>query len=85
MDLNALASMVAGKTPDVGTRAPSLRLGVSAGPNGADRAGTTRVTLDGVTVPGVASLVGPVTAGVPVWLLETGGMLLVLGVDGGMP
>jgi hypothetical protein len=83
MDLNALAGLVAGKSPDVGTRSPNLRLGVSAGVNGADRAGTIRVVLDGVTVPGVATLGGEFPVGTPVWLLETGGMLLALGASGG--
>lgn len=79
MDLNPLAARVAGKTPDKGTRTPRLRQAVSAGPHPADRAGTIRVTIDGTTVPGVSTLAGPIPAGHPVWLLETGGMLLVLG------
>lgn len=79
MDYNPLAARVAGKSPDKGTRRPRLRQAVSAGPNPADRAGTIRVTIDGTTVPGVSTLAGPIPAGQAVWLLETGGLLLVLG------
>lgn len=84
MDLGPLAAAIAGRTPDTGTQTPNLRLGVSQGTNPADRAGTIRVLLDGTVVPGVTTLCGPVPTGTPVWMLETGGMLLVMGIDGGL-
>lgn len=85
MDVSKLAAAIAGKGPDIGPRPPRLRQAVSMGSDPADRAGTMRVTLDGTVVPGVSSLVGPVPSGQPVWLLESGGMLLVLGRPGASP
>lgn len=80
MDHHRLAARIAGRSPDRAVPAPRLRMGVSAGPDPADRAGTIRVTLDGTTTPGGAtSLIGPVPAGQPVWVLTSGGSMIVLG------